>query len=220
MGRLIVIEGIDGSGKSTQVRLLYGRLEKEARDFMRVTFPQYSEPSSALVKMYLAGEFGTDPEAVNAYAASSFFAVDRFASYKKQWQRYFEGGGTVLTDRYTTSNAIHQGAKLEEAERERFFTWLYEYEFELLRLPRPTAVIYLDVPVEVSVARMRLREKETGAKADIHETDTEYLEKCAQCGRQAATHYGWQTVSCMTGGREKTEEELHEEIYKIFSERQ
>ena len=219
MGRLIVIEGIDGSGKSTQFKLLCDRLEREARNFRRVTFPQYSEPSSALVKMYLSGEFGTDPEDVNAYAASSFFAVDRFASYKKQWQSYFEDGGTVLTDRYTTSNAIHQGSKLEDAERVRFFTWLYEYEFELLRLPRPTAVIYLDVPVEVSVARMRLREKETGAKADIHETDTEYLRKCAQCGRQAAAHYGWDTVFCMDRDRVKPEEELHEEIYKIFSER-
>jgi len=218
LGRLVVIEGIDGSGKSTQFKLLCGRLEREARDFMRVTFPQYSEPSSALVKMYLSGEFGTDPEDVNAYAASSFFAVDRFASYKKQWQRYFECGGTVLTDRYTTSNAIHQGSKLEDSERTHFFTWLYEYEFGLLRLPRPTAVIYLDVPVEVSVARMRLREKETGAKADIHETDTEYLRKCADCGRQAAVHYGWHTVSGMTVNREKSEEELHAEIYRLFSE--
>ena len=186
---------------------------------MKITFPQYSEPSSALVKMYLAGEFGTDPEAVNAYVASSFFAVDRFASYKKQWQGYLEGGGTVVTDRYTTSNAIHQGSKLRESERESFFTWLYEYEFGLLRLPVPTKVIYLDVPVEISVARMRLRERETGAKADIHETDTEYLKECALCGREAAVHYGWQALSCVDGDREKSEEELHEEIYKIFSER-
>ena len=107
MGKLIVIEGTDGSGKSTQFRLLTERLAGEGREFRQLVFPQYAEPSSALIRMYLAGEFGTNPSDVNAYAASTFFAVDRYASYKKVWGKWYEDGGLVVSDRYTTSNAVH-----------------------------------------------------------------------------------------------------------------
>jgi len=214
-GKLVVFEGIDGSGKSTQFGLLCDRLAFEARDFMRIRFPRYNKESSALLRMYLGGEFGDDPSAVNAYAASSFYAVDRFASFVQDWRGYYESGGLVLTDRYTTSNAIHQGAKLPPEQRERFFKWLYEYEFDLIGLPPPDLVIFLDIGAEQAARRLYNRQAETGTVGDIHEKDTAYLEQCAQCGNQAAKLYGWQTAACFTGGCERGENELHREIYEI-----
>ena len=128
MGKLIVIEGTDGSGKSTQFRLITQRLDQEKVDFRKIVFPRYDQPSSALIRMYLGGEFGDKPSDVNGYAASAFYAVDRFASYKQDWGAYYEGGGLILSDRYTTSNAVHQTVKQPEAERSEFLRWLYEFE--------------------------------------------------------------------------------------------
>ena len=146
MGKLIVIEGTDGSGKSTQFRLLTERLSQEGKKFQRLVFPQYAEPSSALIRMYLGGEFGTNPSDVNAYAASAFYAVDRYASYKKVWGKWYEEGGLVVSDRYTTSNAVHQASKEPEDQQGTFLNWLYEFEYGKLGLPRPDLTIYLDVP--------------------------------------------------------------------------
>ena len=213
MGRLIVLEGIDGSGKSTQFELLCRRLTAEGIGFKRVTFPRYDEPSSALVKMYLGGSFGNDPDSVNAYAASSFFAVDRYASFMQDWRGYYEGGGIVLTDRYTTSNAIHQGAKLPPERRERYFKWLYEYEYDLMGLPAPDMVIYLSIEAAQSACRLSLRQAETGTSGDIHENDMIYLKKCAQSGDQAALLLGWRRVECFADKRERGEDEIHREIY-------
>lgn len=217
MGRLIVFEGIDGSGKSTQYARLCTRLTEGGCDFRNITFPQYSEPSSALIRMYLGGDFGEDPEAVNAYAASSFFAVDRFASYSRVWREYFLGGGTIITDRYTTSNAIHQGCKLPEDERADFFTWLYDYEFRLLGLPRPDAVIYMHLPPDISAQRMRGREEATGSTADIHERDIAFLQKSAECGLMAAKHYGWHVIDCAPGNVQRSEEDIHNEVFKLWT---
>lgn len=218
MGKLIVIEGIDGSGKSTQYELLCERLSRENRDFMHIRFPRYDKPSSALLKMYLGGEFGDDPDSVNAYAASSFYAVDRFASFVQDWRGYYESGGLVLTDRYTTSNAIHQGAKLPSDKREHFFKWLYEYEFTLLGLPAPDSVIYMDIEAKQAARRLRARQAETDTTGDIHEKDAAYLENCAQCGKQAALLYNWIRICCFRDGRERDEGSIHREIYgKILS---
>ena len=216
MGKLVVFEGIDGSGKSTQIKFLCDRFIQEKRDFLRISFPRYNEPSSALIKMYLGGAFGDDPDAVNAYAASSFFAVDRFASYIQEWRSYYEGGGLILTDRYTTSNAIHQGAKLAPDERGHFFKWLYEYEFRLMGLPAPDMVIYLDIDSKQAAKRLQRRQAETGTDGDIHEKDPMYLECCSQSGRQAAADCGWQIVDCFSEGRERSEEDIHMEIYTIL----
>lgn len=216
MGRLIVFEGIDGSGKSTQLEKCAKRLEKEGRNFRRISFPQYSEPSSALIKMYLGGEFGDDPDMVNPYAASTFFAVDRFASYAKDWREYYENGGVLITDRYTTSNAIHQGAKLSAENRVSFFKWLYQLEFDLMELPRPDFVIYLDIPAEISRENMRRRESYTGTPGDIHERDMVYLEKCVQCAREAAKLYKWNKISCFNGDRERGIDDIHQEIYNML----
>ena len=137
-GKLIILEGTDASGKSTQFALLKERLKKDGVDFRTVAFPRYEEDSSALIRMYLGGAFGTDPNAVNAYMASTFFAVDRCASYLGDWKAYYEAGGTLLFDRYTTSNAVHQGSKLPESEREKFFAWLFDFIIGFLGYLRPT----------------------------------------------------------------------------------
>jgi len=216
LGKLIVFEGIDGSGKSTQYQLLCDKLAAETRDFMRIRFPRYDKPSSALLKMYLGGEFGDDPDAVNAYAASSFYAVDRFASFVQDWRGYYEGGGLILTDRYTTSNALHQGAKMPLEQRESFFRWLYEFEFDLLGLPEPSAVIFLDIEAEHAMLRLKQRQAKTGTSGDIHERDTSYLQQCAECGRMAASLFNWHRISCFSGDRERSEDELHSEIYNLI----
>jgi len=215
-GKLVVFEGIDGSGKSTQFELMCDRLAGEGIDFMRVRFPRYSEASSALVKMYLGGEFGSDPDAVNAYAASSFFAVDRFASFVQDWRGYYQDGGLVLTDRYTTSNALHQGAKLPPEHREPFFKWLYDYEFNLIGLPAPYLVIFMDIEAEQAVKRLSNRQVKTGTIGDIHEKDMTYLLHSTQSGKQAALLHNWQRICCFDGGRERGQDEIHQEIWQSF----
>ena len=214
MGKLIVIEGTDGSGKSTQFRLLTGRLEAEGKTFQKLVFPQYAEESSALIRMYLGGEFGKKPSDVNAYAASAFYAVDRYASYKKVWGEYFENGGLILSDRYTTSNAVHQASK-EPAERQgEFLKWLYEFEYDKLGLPAPDVVIYLDVPTDFTEQMMRRREADTNTKADIHEQDLAYLATCRRTGKAAAEFYGWTVIQCVKDGVMRSIEDIHEEIYR------
>ena len=215
MGKLIVFEGTDGSGKSTQFELLAKRLEAEQIGFQRLRFPQYEEPSSALIRMYLGGAFGDDPEAVNAYAASTFYAVDRYASYQRVWKDYYQGGGLVVSDRYTTSNAVHQGSKVPEGERAEFFRWLYDLEYDRMGLPRPDLVVRLDMPVELSEQLMRKREQSTGTHADIHERDEDYLKKCRDVALHAAKYYGWRTVSCAKDGAIRGVEDIHEEVYAI-----
>ena len=215
MGKLIVFEGTDGSGKSTQFELLAKRLEAEQIGFQRLRFPQYEEPSSALIRMYLGGAFGDDPEAVNAYAASTFYAVDRYASYQRVWKDYYQGGGLVVSDRYTTSNAVHQGSKVPEGERAEFFRWLYDLEYDRMGLPRPDLVVLLDMPVELSEQLMRKREQSTGTHADIHERDEDYLKKCRDVALHAAKYYGWRTVSCAKNGAIRGVEDIHEEVYAI-----
>ena len=214
MGKLIVIEGTDGSGKSTQFKLLTQRLTREGRDFRQIVFPQYSEPSSALIRMYLGGEFGQRPGDVNAYAASAFYAVDRYASFKKVWGNYYNGGGLVISDRYTTSNAVHQASKEPPETRQSFLKWLYEFEYDHLGLPRPDLTLYLDVPTDFTEKLLRAREQDTHTKADIHEKDTQYLATCRRMGAFAADYYGWTVISCVRDGKMRSIEDIHEEIYR------
>ena len=214
MGKLIVIEGTDGSGKSTQFARLTQRLEREGRTFQKLVFPQYAEPSSALIRMYLGGEFGTNPTDVSAYAASAFYAVDRYASYKKVWGDWYENGGLVLSDRYTTSNAVHQASKEPEDARGEFLKWLYEFEYEKLGLPRPDLTIYLDVPTDFTEKLMRRREADTNTTADIHEKDLQYLATCRRMGKAAAEFYGWTVIECVRDGQMRSIEDIHEEIYR------
>ena len=214
MGKLIVIEGTDGSGKSTQFRALTERLQKDGKAFKTLVFPRYSEPSSALIRMYLGGEFGSSPADVNAYAASAFYAVDRYASYKQDWGQWYEDGGLIVSDRYTTSNAVHQASKEQGQAQEEFLKWLYEFEYDKLSLPRPDLTIYLDVPTDFTEKLLRSREAATNTAADIHEQDTAYLATCRLTGRAAAKYYGWTVVNCVQDGNMRSIEDIHEEIYR------
>ena len=215
MGKLIVIEGTDGSGKSTQFRLLTSRLEQEQVAFQKLVFPRYSEPSSALIRMYLGGEFGTSPNSVNAYAASTFYAVDRYASYKMDWGQWYENGGLVVSDRYTTSNAVHQASKEPKEKRKDFLSWLYDLEYGKLGLPKPDLILYLDVPTDFTETMMRRREQDTHTHADIHEQDLNYLAACRQSGKAAAAFYGWKVIQCVRDGKMRSIEDIHEEIYRL-----
>ena len=214
MGKLIVIEGTDGSGKSTQFKLLTQRLEAEHKTFQKLVFPQYSEPSSALIRMYLGGEFGTKPSDVNAYAASAFYAVDRYASFKKVWGDWYQNGGLIVSDRYTTSNAVHQASKEPEENQAAFLQWLYDFEYHKLGLPAPDLVIYLDVPTDFTEAMMRRREADTNTHADIHEQDLSYLATCRRTGKAAAQYYGWTVIDCVRNGSMRSIEDIHKEIYR------
>ena len=214
MGKLIVLEGTDGSGKSTQFRLMAQRLTDEKVEFRRLVFPRYENESSALIRMYLGGQFGTKPSDVNAYAASAFYAVDRYASYKQDWGKWYADGGLILSDRYTTSNAVHQASKETGEKQDAFLKWLYEFEYDKLGLPRPDLTIYLDVPTDFTEKLMRNREQNTGTKADIHEQDTKYLATCRRTGRAAAEFYGWTVIDCVKDGQMRSIEDIHEEIYK------
>ncbi len=213
MGKLIVIEGTDGSGKSTQFRLMWEHLQQDGVAFKHIVFPRYNEESSALIRMYLGGQFGDKPSDVNAYAASSFYAVDRYASYKMDWGRWYEEGGLVISDRYTTSNAVHQASKEQGQARQDYLKWLYTFEYDQLGLPRPDLTIYLDVPTDFTDKMLRSREQSTNTKADIHEKDMQYLATCRECGRDAAAFYGWQVIQCVRDGSMRSIEDIHNEIY-------
>ena len=169
-GKLYVIEGVDGSGKATQTELLYQALLAEGKPVRKVSFPDYDSPSSSLIKMYLNGEFGTDPQSVNAFATSVFFAVDRFASFRKDWQEFYENGGIIIADRYVTSNLVHQAGKISDAaEKERYIQWLSDLEYNIFGLPKPDYVIFLDMPPAYSLKlRQQRNELKQGLTADIH----------------------------------------------------
>ena len=215
-GKLIVLEGIDGSGKSAQYRRLCARMEKDKIAYNHIVFPRYDKDSSALIRLYLGGAFGAKPGDVNPYAASTFYAVDRFASYRDDWGELYENGGLILSDRYTTSNAVHQGSKLPDDELPDFFTWLADLEYHKMGLPEPDLVIYLDVDIETSLRRMRSREMRNHSKADIHEQDTAYLERCLHTADMACHHYGWTRIAFEKDGRERGLEEKNDEIYYLI----
>lgn len=211
-GRLIVIEGLDGSGKSTQLERLRRRLSGEVRF---VKFPDYDSDSSALVKMYLAGAFGSSPNDVNAYAASAFYAVDRFASFRSVWGEDYARGVTILCDRYATSNAVHQASKLEGAERDAYLDWLYDFEFNKMGIPKPDTVLFLDMPTDVSQRLMSARYQGDEGKKDIHERDIAYLEHCRSAALYAAERLGWYVVSCAPDGVVRSREDISDEIYSV-----
>ena len=214
-GKLIVIEGLDGSGKATQSNLLYEKLLAEGKPVRKVSFPAYESDSSALVKMYLAGDFGKDPSDVNAYAASTFFAVDRFASYKSDWGKFYQEGGIVIADRYTTSNAIHQCSKLPREEWDGFVEWLFDFEFKLMGIPAPDKVIYLQVDPQVSQKLMSIRYQGDESKKDIHESNLEYLKKSREAARYCADKLGWTTILCDDGETMRSIAQIHEDIMSL-----
>lgn len=212
MGKLIVIEGLDGSGKSTQLELLPKNLRKNGIDSKTVSFPDYYSDSSALVKMYLNGEFGKKPDDVNAYAASLFYAVDRFASYKTNWGQYYNNGGVIISGRYTTSNAVHQTSKMPEADWQGFLDWLYDLEYNKVGIPKPDKVIFLDMPIDVSQKLLSGRYKGDEAKKDIHESDTAYLEKCRKAAMFTAAYSDWTVIPCAQGDKPRSIADIANDI--------
>lgn len=217
IGKLIVIDGLDSSGKQTQAELLENRLKSEGHNVLKIQFPDYNDTSSALVKMYLNGDFGQKPDDVNAYAASTFYAVDRYASYKRYWQKFYSEGGIIIADRYTTSNAIHQAVKLDKDKRKDFFSWLYDFEFNLLGLPKPDCVVFLDVLPGISIKLMenRLNKIDNQKDKDIHEKNKSYIYDCYDCALLAAEVLGWVKIDCSENTLIKKIEDIHLEVYKV-----
>ena len=214
-GKLLVLEAGDGSGKATQTKMLRERLVAESRCVRQVEFPDYASPSSALVRMYLGGDFGERASEVNAYAASAFFAVDRYASFQTKWRADLEAGAIVLADRYTTANMVHQAVKLEDAaEREAFLAWLEDFEYGKLALPRPDLVLFLDMDPAVSRRLIAARAAASGAARDIHERDEDYLVRCHRASVNLAARCGWQRVRCSEAGEPLSREAVHEKIYE------
>ena len=212
-GKLIVIEGLDGSGKSTQEALLKERLVSEGIAVNSIKLPNYDDPACEPVKMYLAGRFGKDPSDVNAYAASSFFAVDRFVSYTCYWKEKYLAGEVFIADRYTTSNAYHQLTKTAESEWDEYLAWLEDFEYNKIGIPKPDAVIYLDMPIEVSQKLMTGRYKGDESKKDIHEKNTDYLNNCRRAADYACSKLGWSRIECSKDGEPLSIEEISEKVY-------
>lgn len=217
-GTLIVLEGIDGSGKETQASLLEKKLKEKGRKVMHISFPDYESPSSALVKMYLKGDFGKNPEDVNPYAASLFYAVDRFASYRMKWKDFYQKGGIIIADRYTTSNMVHQMTKYEDKKaRKDFLSWLEKTEYEELELPVPDLVILLDIPLRVSENLVKERARQ-GGSMDIHEQHLDYLRKCHDAYQELVSLYGWKRIPCTEEGKLRTIEDIGEDVEKAAAE--
>ncbi len=215
-GKLIVIEGLDGSGKATQTECVFDYLINKKINCRRISFPNYDSPSSALVKMYLGGEFSDSPGDVNAYAASAFYAVDRCAGFLKDWKADYDNGCLLLADRYATSNAIYQMGKLDEAERDSFLDWTEDFEYRKLGVPKPDLVIYLDMSVEVSQKLMSKRYHGDESKKDIHECNVEFLRECRSSAMYAAKRLGWVVVKCDDGVTPRSIDDISRDIQKII----
>lgn len=211
-GNFIVIEGLDGSGKATQTELLYESIKKSGEEIKKISFPNYSDPSSSLVKMYLRGDFGKNSSDTNCYAASSFYSVDRYASYQKYWKEDYKQGKIILSDRYTTANMVHQTSKLPKESWDSFTNWIYDFEFEKLLLPIPNLVIYLDMSPNVSKKLILKRYDGDKTKEDIHEADFEYLLQCREAAMYSAEKYGWVVVKCDDGENPYSIEEIHNKV--------
>ena len=217
MGSLFVIDGTDGSGKQTQFMKLQERLKSEGIEYKTVSFPNYDSPSSSLVKMYLSGEFGTNAKEISPYIASTFYAVDRYATFKKDLEEYYNKGGIILADRYTTANMVHQAGKISDIEeREKFLNWLWDFEFNLYSLPIPTEVFFLNMPVDTALELIENRQNkfDNNAKKDIHERDKNHLIDAHEAACYVAKKYNWYEIKCVENNKLRTIEDIHEEIYK------
>lgn len=221
MGKLIVIDGTDGSGKETQMNILQENLKKNNIDFKKVSFPNYDSPSSSLVKMYLSGEFGTDPKSVSPYVASTFYAADRYATYKKELEEYYENGGLILADRYTTANMVHQAGKIKDKEeRTKFLNWLWDLEFNIYKIPKPDKVFFLNMPIEFveELIKNRKNKFNENQQKDIHERDEGHLKDSHKAACEVAKDYNWNEIKCVIDGKLRTREDIGEEIFKAVKE--
>ena len=209
MGRFIVIEGLDGSGKTTQGKLLADRLRAEGKKVRELSFPCYGEKSASLVEMYLSGQLGDKASDTNGYAASMLFASDRYVSYVTDWKKdYLDPDTVIISTRYTTSNAYHQLSKTDRSEWDEFLAWLCDFEFGKLGLPSPDKVIFLEMPQEQSSKKVEERCNQTGAVKDIHEKDAEYLRRTYDAAMYTANKLGWNVINCAPDGIQKSKEEI------------
>ena len=216
MGKLFVIDGTDGSGNQTQFQQLQESLLKDGIDYKVVSFPNYDSPSSALVQMYLSGEFGENAKEISPYIASTFYAADRYATFQTGYKKYYEVGGIILADRYTTANMVHQAGKIkDEKEREKFLNWLWDFEFNLYGLPVPNEVFFLNMPVEKSIELMKDRENKFThqEKKDIHERDVNHLKDAYEAACDVSKKYNWYEIKCVKNNEIRTIEDIHQEIY-------
>lgn len=215
-GKLIVIEGLDGSGKATQAELLCGYLTNQNIKFTKLSYPNYNSPSSALVKMYLSGELADTPDKVNPYAAAVFYASDRCADFIKYHKKNYDNGGLFISDRYATSNAIYQTGKLKREEWDSYIDWLYDLEYCKLQIPKPDKVIYLDMSVDVSQKLLTARYNGNERKKDIHECNVDFLRQCRETALYCAQKLDWTVIKCDDGISPKSIHEIEEEIRKII----
>ena len=218
MGKLIVMEGLDGSGKSTQTALLEDFLKSRDISYRKIKLPDYESPSSTLVKMYLSGDFGSDADCVNPYAAGAFYAADRYCSYNLDWKKDMEAGKVIIADRYATSNSIYQMEKLPRDEWDSYLEWSADFEYEKLGIPRPDCVIFLDMPVEISQKLMTQRYDGNEAEKDVHEKDVEFLESCRKSALYTAEKQGWRVVPCSNGVAPYSVEKIHGDVINIVKE--
>jgi len=209
MGKLIVLEGTDGSGKTTQLGLLCDRLTQTGIAYRKLEYPCYGTKGASLVEYYLNGGLGSDPNAVNAYASSSFFAADRYVDFHNNWKADYEAGGLFVAGRYTTSNAVHQAAKLDGQARTDYLNWLFHYEYDLMGLPKPDLVLFLDLPSDMTFTNLYTRQQDKG---DIHELDHDYLEKCRESALELCGRYGWHRVQCAPDNKLRTVQEINDEL--------
>lgn len=217
MGKLFVIDGTDGSGKQTQLEKLKERLDTEGIDYKSVSFPNYESESSALVKIYLNGELSEDPREISPYIASTFYAADRYITFKKEYEKYYKSGGIILADRYTTSNMVHQAGKIkDDKKREKFLNWLWDFEFNLYGLPVPTEVFFLNMPTKYALSLIENRKNKITQeeRKDIHERNPNHMIDAYKEACKLSKKYKWKEIQCVKDEKIRTIEDIHEEIYK------
>ncbi len=208
MNKLIVIEGLDGSGKSTQLEMLREKLP----DAHFITFPNYESNSGRLITDYLNGTFAETDPCRSAYSASIMYAIDRYTSFRTDWGVMYNSGKPVISARYVSSNAVYQMTKLEKNEWDSYLDWLCDLEYEKLGMPRPDMTIFLDMPTEISQKLLIERYGGDESKRDIHERDIAYLKHCRDAAVYAAEKFGWETIDCSSGGAPRNRTDINSEL--------
>lgn len=208
---IIDIEGTDGAGKKTQTDILFNFLIEQGYKVKKISFPNYDSESSALVKMYLRGEFGESANDINGYQASALYAVDRFATMSKINVDDYD---FVLFDRYVPSNMIHQSTRInDERELNEFLEWVEDFEYAKLGLPKPDKILFLNVPTEISMRLARSRDElKNGEQKDIHEKDDTHLINAYQKANYVAKKFDWIIIDCAENGKIKSIDEIHKDI--------
>lgn len=218
MGIFVDLEGLDGSGKTTQTQLICTRLQQDGIAFKQIKLPDYESDSSILVRKYLAGDFGKNAGDVNAYAASVLYAADRYASFTEKWGKEYNEGKLIFADRYTPANALYQMTKLDKAEWDEYLEWLFDFEYNKIGIPAPDKVIFLDMPVEVSQRLMTARYNGDESKKDVHEANVSFLNACREAALYVAQKYGWSVIECSENGEPLPIEVINDKVYTLVLE--